>query len=80
MLLWLADFLKGYMSFFNVFQYLTLRGILGVLTALAIAFIVGPIMIRKLSYHQIGQSVSDLINWFADCNRRLGLSPKPRTG
>ncbi|MEZ5505390.1 MAG: phospho-N-acetylmuramoyl-pentapeptide-transferase [Gammaproteobacteria bacterium] len=57
MLLWLADYLKGYISFFNVFQYLTFRGILGVLTALGIAFVIGPMMIRKLSYHQIGQSV-----------------------
>ncbi|NPU91811.1 MAG: phospho-N-acetylmuramoyl-pentapeptide-transferase [Gammaproteobacteria bacterium] len=57
MLLWVAEYLKQYASFFNVFQYLTLRGILGVLTALSIAFIVGPIMIRKLSFHQIGQSV-----------------------
>ncbi len=59
MLLWLADFLSQYFSFFNVFQYLTLRGILGVLTALTIAFVVGPIMIKKLSYHQIGQSIRD---------------------
>src|SRR5690606_39870516 len=57
MLLWLADYLEGCMSFFNVFQYLTFRGILGVLTALGIAFVIGPVMIRKLSYHQIGQSV-----------------------
>ena len=42
-----------------MFQYLTFRGILGVLTALLIAFIVGPKMIRKLSYHQIGQAVRD---------------------
>ncbi|OUS31679.1 phospho-N-acetylmuramoyl-pentapeptide-transferase [Gammaproteobacteria bacterium 45_16_T64] len=59
MLLWLADFLSQYFSFFNVFQYLTLRGILGVLTALTIAFVIGPIMIEKLSYHQIGQSIRD---------------------
>jgi len=59
MLLWLADFLSQYFSFFNVFQYLTLRGILGVLTALTIAFVVGPIMIEKLSHHQIGQSLRD---------------------
>ncbi len=59
MLLWLADFLSQYFSFFNVFQYLTLRGILGVLTALTIAFVVGPIMIKKLSYHQIGQAIRD---------------------
>jgi len=33
-----------------------------------------------LEFHQIGQLLSELINWFADCNRRLGLTPKPRTG
>ena len=49
MLLWLADFLSQYFTFFNVFQYLTLRGILGVLTSLTIAFVIGPIMIEKLS-------------------------------
>ena len=37
MLLFLAEFLQQYYSGFSVFQYLTLRGILGVLTALAIA-------------------------------------------
>ena len=57
MLLLLAEYLQQYASVFNVFQYLTFRGILGVLTALSIAFIVGPRMIERLSYHQIGQSV-----------------------
>ena len=59
MLLWLAEYLQQYASVFNVFQYLTFRGILGVLTALVIAFIVGPYLIKRLSYHQIGQSVRD---------------------
>ncbi|MCG8670181.1 MAG: phospho-N-acetylmuramoyl-pentapeptide-transferase [Pseudomonadales bacterium] len=59
MLLWLAEYLAQYASVFNVFQYLTFRGILGVLTALVIAFIVGPYMIEKLSYHQIGQAIRD---------------------
>lgn len=59
MLLWLAAFLSDYVGFFGVFQYLTLRGILGVLTALLIALWVGPHMIRKLSHYQIGQSVRD---------------------
>lgn len=59
MLLWLAEYLQQYVSFFNVFQYLTFRGILGVLTALSIAFLVGPIMIAKLSHYQIGQAVRD---------------------
>ncbi|WP_250656830.1 phospho-N-acetylmuramoyl-pentapeptide-transferase [Alkalimarinus coralli] len=59
MLVWLADFLSQYISVFGVFKYLTLRGIFGVLTALTIALIVGPVMIRKLSQYQIGQSVRD---------------------
>jgi phospho-N-acetylmuramoyl-pentapeptide-transferase len=40
-----------------VFQYLTLRGILAAGTALAISLLVGPVMIRRLSYHQVGQAV-----------------------
>jgi len=59
MLLWLAEYLTQYHSGFNVFQYLTLRGILGVLTALLISFVVGPRMIRWLGHYQIGQQVRD---------------------
>ena len=57
MLLYLADYLSQYHSGFNVFQYLTLRAILGVLTALLFSFIVGPEMIRRLGRYQIGQPV-----------------------
>ena len=57
MLLVLAEYLTQYERGFQVFQYLTFRGILGVLTALAISLLVGPYMIRRLNYHQIGQSV-----------------------
>ncbi|MGA1769985.1 MAG: phospho-N-acetylmuramoyl-pentapeptide-transferase, partial [Steroidobacteraceae bacterium] len=39
--------------------YLTLRAILAALTALAIALLVGPVMIRRLSERQIGQVVRD---------------------
>lgn len=59
MLLLLAEFLTRYYSGFNVFQYLTLRAILGVLTALFLSFIIGPGMIRRLSFHQIGQQIRD---------------------
>ena len=59
MLLWLADYLSGFASGFQVFQYLTFRGILGVMTAMAISLMVGPYMIRRLNYHQIGQRVRD---------------------
>jgi len=57
MLLLLADYLSQYYRGFNVFQYLTLRAILGVLTALTISLMVGPAMIRWLSQYQIGQHV-----------------------
>jgi phospho-N-acetylmuramoyl-pentapeptide-transferase len=57
MLLYLSDYLTQYHSGFHVFQYLTLRAILGVVTALGIALIVGPTMIRHLSFKQIGQVV-----------------------
>ncbi len=59
MLLPLTEYLARFYSGFNVFQYLTLRAILGVLTALAISLLVGPLMIRRLSRFQIGQCVRD---------------------
>ena len=57
MLLLLAEYLTQYQSGFSVFQYLTLRGILAAGTALAISLLVGPVMIRRLNFHQVGQSV-----------------------
>jgi len=59
MLLYLTEYLTQFHSGFNVFQYLTLRAILGVLTALLISLLVGPLMIRRLSHYQIGQMVRD---------------------
>ena len=57
MLIWLTEYLSQYYTGFHVFQYLTLRVILGVLTALFIALCVGPALIRRLSEYQIGQNV-----------------------
>lgn len=59
MLVWLAEYLQQYVSGFSVFQYLTLRGIFGILTALGISMLMGPWFIRKLNQLQIGQSVRD---------------------
>lgn len=59
MLLFLFEYLSTHINGFSVFQYLSFRGILGVLTAMAISLLVGPTMIRKLNYHQIGQAVRD---------------------
>ncbi len=57
MLLYLFEYLQRFQSGFNVFQYLTLRAVLAVITALVISFIVGPFMIRRLNLYQIGQTV-----------------------
>ena len=57
MLLYLTNYLAQYESGFNVFNYLTMRAILGALTALVLSFVIGPRMIRKLSMNQLGQPV-----------------------
>lgn len=57
MLLYLFDYLAEFENGFRVFQYLTFRGILGALTALIISFMIGPVMIRRLSRHKISQSI-----------------------
>lgn len=57
MLTHLFDQLAGQFSALNVFRYLTFRGICSVLTALLVCLAVGPTMIRRLSHHQIGQTV-----------------------
>lgn len=54
---WLAE--DVHVRAFNVFNYITLRAVLATLTALLISFIVGPIMIRKLTAYKVGQSVRD---------------------
>src|SRR6266699_1141802 len=61
MLFELAQWLSENRAFriFNVFTYITLRVVLAALTALAISFIVGPAMIRKLTAYKIGQAVRD---------------------
>jgi len=59
MLYYLADYLTQFYSGFNVFQYLTLRAILGVLSALLLSLTLRPLLIRKLTLHQVGQFVRD---------------------
>jgi phospho-N-acetylmuramoyl-pentapeptide-transferase len=59
MLLFLANILAQYQSAFNVFNYLTLRMILGTTTALLLCLWLGPWMIRRLVERQIGQAVRD---------------------
>ena len=59
MLLMFTTWLSEYISFFSVFNYITLRAVLATLTSLFIGLILGPIMIRYLSAIKFGQSVRD---------------------
>lgn len=59
MLLWLFQILGQDIRAFNVFNYLTLRAVMAVLTALLISFAVGPWMIDKLKIMKFAQAVRD---------------------
>ena len=59
MLLWLAEYLTQFHTGFAVVQYLSLRAIFAVITALSVALFLGPKVIRKLREYQIGQTIRD---------------------
>lgn len=59
MLIWLTQHLVLFYSAFNVFSYLTFRAIVSLVTALAIALWMGPVLIEWLQKLQIGQVVRD---------------------
>ena len=60
MLYELFTWLTQYNPDFNVFAYITLRAILGALTALAISLLLGPSFIRRLVKKQVGQPIRKL--------------------
>jgi len=49
--------LREYFSPFNLFQYITFRASSAAILALAISFVLGPWIIRKLRQHQIGEEI-----------------------
>ena len=53
--LWLSE----YISFFNMFRYITFRTIYATLTALLITLILGPWVIGKLKELQVGQPIRE---------------------
>jgi phospho-N-acetylmuramoyl-pentapeptide-transferase len=57
MLIWLAEYLTRFHTGFNVFSYLTMRAILGALTALVLSFAIGPFLIQKLATRRVGQPI-----------------------
>lgn len=59
MLLWLTRFLAEFFSVFNVFEYITFRTIVSAVTALVIALMVGPVVIRRFEQSNIGETIRD---------------------
>jgi phospho-N-acetylmuramoyl-pentapeptide-transferase len=59
MLLYATDYLTRFISAFNVFSYISMRAIMGALTALVISLMLGPGLIRRLQLRKIGQTVRD---------------------
>ncbi|MDR1849135.1 MAG: phospho-N-acetylmuramoyl-pentapeptide-transferase [Zoogloeaceae bacterium] len=57
MLLELAQYLSPYVRGFNVFNYITFRTVLAILTALFLSLAFGPLVIRWLAAKKIGQAV-----------------------
>ena len=59
MLYYLAQQFQGEFGFLRLFNYLTFRSVLGILTALIFCFAFGPLMIEKLYRFKFGQPVRD---------------------
>jgi len=57
MLIWLAEYLQQFVRGFGVVQYLSMRAILSVLTALGISLLLGPQVIQRLIDKQLGQTI-----------------------
>ena len=57
MLIWLAEYLQQFVRGFAVVQYLSMRSILSVLTALGISLLLGPQVIQRLIDKQLGQTI-----------------------
>ena len=59
MFLYLLDFLSSYNSNFLVFEYITLRAILSIITALLISLLLGPYIINKFSANNLSEVIRD---------------------
>lgn len=57
MLLWIAQSLQQDFSFLRVFNFITFRAVLAMLTALVIGLAAGPAVIRMLTRLKVGQAV-----------------------
>jgi phospho-N-acetylmuramoyl-pentapeptide-transferase len=58
MLIWLTEYLTRFHTGFNVFSYLTMRAILGALTALVLSFALGSVFDSEADRTQrVGQPI-----------------------
>jgi phospho-N-acetylmuramoyl-pentapeptide-transferase len=57
MLYALAGYLEHYVGSFRLFGYLSVRAILGILTALTFCFVFGPLIIKRLQILKFGQVI-----------------------
>lgn len=57
MILELMAWLKQWVGYYSLFNYVTFRGLMSALTALIIALWAGPAVIRWLTYLKVGQAV-----------------------
>jgi len=57
MLYALAEYLQHYVGGFRLFSYLSVRAILGILTALIFCFVFGPLIIARLQLLKFGQVI-----------------------
>jgi phospho-N-acetylmuramoyl-pentapeptide-transferase len=60
MLYWLLAPLREINSIFNLFRYVTVRTALAGISALLLSLILGPILIKQLKKHQIGEEIREL--------------------
>jgi phospho-N-acetylmuramoyl-pentapeptide-transferase len=60
MLMLATEYLTRFYSGFNVFGYLTMRAILGALTALTLSFALGPYLISRLTSRNVGQPIRQI--------------------
>ena len=59
MFLYILDFLNDINSSFAVFEYITLRAILSIITALLISLIFGPYIIKKFHINNLSEVIRD---------------------
>lgn len=59
MINFILDYLISYSTGFAVFEYITLRVILSIITALFISFILGPVIIKKFSVNDLFEVIRE---------------------